>query len=81
MRKEGWEKMLEADETPQLAAAPPAALEVLEAKFPERMGLRRRISHLWGKYYRVNYYDPSAQNFIVESHFIKVLEGRIEEKN
>jgi hypothetical protein len=61
--------------------APPEVLKVVEARFPEREGQRRRIAHLWGAYFRINYHSPERQNYIVESHFVKVEGQDVVERN
>jgi len=45
-------------------------------EFPERYGFVRRIAHLWGPYFRVNYIEEETGD-IPESHFLKV-KGRVE---
>ena len=56
--------------------------KLVSALMPERAGLLRRIVHLWsareGSYFRVNFCDPERQNYIIQSEFIVVTNGRAE---
>lgn len=54
--------------------------EVLRKKFPQKGNLERRIAPLFGDFYRVNYYDPSQENKIVETHFVKVVGEEVVDK-
>ena len=47
-------------------------IALLEARFPEINGRERRIKHLWGNYWRVNFHDVANSNFIAESFFCEV---------
>jgi hypothetical protein len=62
-------------------AQPPETLALVLARYPEKAGLKRRIAHLWGNCFRVNYYSPELQNCVVESHFVQVQAQQVVEKN
>lgn len=51
-------------------------IDLVENRFKEQEGKRRKIIHLWGKYYRINYHDTLKSNYIVESHFVHVSEDK-----
>jgi hypothetical protein len=61
------------------AVPPLAPFELIQRKFPAKKGLLRKVLHLWGVYYRVNFHDPEKSNYIVQSHFVRVAEGLVEE--
>jgi hypothetical protein len=56
---------------------------VVASKFPNRSGLDRKIAFLFDhrgtKFFRVNYFDPSNQNYITKSHFVEVRGDKAEE--
>lgn len=49
--------------------------EVVRKAFPSKGHLVRRITNVFGRSFRVNFYDPDQQNKIVESHFVAVVNG------
>jgi len=61
-------------ETPQVQKTEE---EVVRKAFPEKGSLVRRITNVFGRSFRVNFYDPDQQNKIVESHFVVVVDGEV----
>lgn len=61
------------------ANKPISAKTLVESAFREKIGLNRKVLPLWGTYFRVNYHDPAKANFIVESHFVQVVDGEVKE--
>ena len=61
--------------TPQKRRKAMPELVYIQARFPPKVGLDRRIIHLWdgleGAAYRVNYYDKERQKF-PECYFVLV---------
>lgn len=53
--------------------------QLLDAKYPVRADRLRKVIHLWGSYYRINYHDPDKSNYIVESHFVLATPEGVEE--
>ena len=51
--------------------------EIIEAKYPEKIGFIRRITHLWDSFFRITYINQDTGN-IPESYFIQVNDGVIE---
>ena len=47
--------------------------ELLNLSFPEKSGFKRKIHHLWGNFYRVNFH--SLNNGGIESCFVRI-DGR-----
>ena len=45
--------------------------DLVNSKFPEKSGFKRKIHHLWGAFYRVNYHANFSEERI-DSAFIKV---------
>ena len=53
-------------------------VDLVATKFIEKDGHIRKIVHLWGSYYRVNYHEVAKSNYITESHFVHVVDGSIQ---
>ena len=73
-----------------IPAPPPApvktektSLELVQSKYPERFGKTRSITEIAtdGKktYFRVNYYDPSAEKFA--SYWVAVENGKVNDES
>ena len=60
-------------ETPQVQKTEE---EVVRKAYPEKGRLVRRITNVFGRSFRVNYYDPDQQNRIVQSSFVVVVNGQ-----
>jgi hypothetical protein len=59
----------------------PSALSLVEARFPQRPGLTRRIHPVFQNHYRVNFHNIDQGNTVAASHFVSVHGGAVEEMN
>ena len=52
------------------------ALDLIQEHYPEKYGMIRRITHIGGPYYRVNYLDRTT-GYVPTSYFVKVQDNEV----
>jgi hypothetical protein len=60
------------EKKPKIKANPK---ELLEERFTERPGYKRKIVNVFGNYWRVNFHDTDG--FDVDSYFCEMIDGEI----
>jgi hypothetical protein len=56
-------------------------ISLIEARFPQRAGLIRRIHPLFPGHFRINFHDIDQGNTVAESHFVTVDGDAVHELN